>query len=168
MTLYDYAVVSIIGLSFLLAAWRGVVGELLALGAWVAGFFAATNFAAPAGQVVAVGVEEPALKVLAGFVAVFVGVLILVALVRWFLRSLIKAAGLGVTDRMLGALFGLLRGVLVVLILTALAGMTTLTQQGWWLQATLAPPFETVVLALKPWMPIEMSKRIRFYPRSGA
>ncbi len=75
---------------------------------------------------------------------------------------MIRALGLGLSDRFLGLVFGLVRGVFIVLVLVAVGGMTTLPGQPWWAQAQLAPPLETAVLAARDWMPDDVAKRIKF------
>lgn len=162
MTVFDYAVLGAVALSLLLGVWRGVVSEILALVAWVAAFVSARTWAAPAGELVALGVTEPAWRQVTGFLAVFVAVLILFALARWLLSLLLKAVGLAPLDRVLGAVFGIARGVLVVWVIVLLAGLTALPQQQWWRLALLAPPLETAVLAAKPWLPPDLAKRIRY------
>ncbi|MEW6164494.1 MAG: CvpA family protein [Pseudomonadota bacterium] len=162
MTVFDYGVLGAVGLSLLVGLWRGVVSEILALLAWVAAFMAARAWAMPAGDLVAAGVGEPAWRQVAGFLAIFVAVLILFALARWLLSLLLKAVGLAPLDRVLGALFGIARGVLVVWVVVLLAGLTALPRQQWWQQAVLAPPLETAVLAARPWLPPDLAKRIRY------
>jgi membrane protein required for colicin V production len=63
---------------------------------------------------------------------------------------------------MLGALFGLARGVLLLLALVMLAGLTPLPRQSWWRQALFAPPLETAVVALKPWLPAALAQRLQY------
>ena len=159
MTGFDYAVLAVLALSALLGLWRGIVGEVLALLAWVAGFLAARQWAEPVGRHFPV---EAGLNFALGFVAVLVGVLVIFALGRWLLRVLLKAVGLGLIDRVLGSVFGVLRGVLVVLLVVLLAGLTTLPRAPWWREAALAPPFETAAIACKPWLPTAMAARIHY------
>lgn len=162
MTPFDYAVAGVILLSLLFGLWRGVVSEILALLAWVAAFIAARTWAAPAGALVASGMAEPAWRQVAGFISVFVAVLIALALARWLLSMLLQAVGLRPLDRVLGAVFGVARGVLVVWFAVLLSGLTALPQQAWWRQAVLATPLETAVLAARPWLPQDLAKRIRY------
>jgi membrane protein required for colicin V production len=162
MTLFDYVVIAIIGASLLLGVWRGVVGELIALAAWVLAFFAARWLGPEIGETFFTGIGDVTLRLLAGYVAVFLGVLMLMALGRLAISGLIRALGLTLSDRMLGLLFGIARGLLIVLILVTLGGMTSLPRQEWWARAQLAPPLETVVLAARPWLPEEIARRIKF------
>lgn len=162
MTSFDYVALAILAISLLVGVTRGVVSEILALLAWVAAFIAARLWAVPAGNLLLAELSDPLWRQLSGFVAVFVAVLIVFALVRGVMNLLLKAVGLRPLDRMLGALFGIARGVLVLLVLVLLAGLTPLPQQQWWRQASLAPPLETVVLEARSWLPPELAKRIQY------
>jgi membrane protein required for colicin V production len=162
MTVFDYVVMGIVGLSLVFGLWRGVVGELIALVAWGLGLFAALQFGGKVGHLVFSGINDGSMRMLAGCVLVFVGVLVVMALVRLAMQHMVKALGLSVSDRLLGMVFGLVRGVLVCMILVGLGGMTAAPKQMWWQDATLSPPLETAVLAVKSWLPDDLAKRIRF------
>lgn len=162
MTLFDYCVLAVIALSLLLGIARGVVSEILALAAWVVAFLAARLWAQPVGERLLAELSDPVWRPLAGFVAVFVAVLVSFALLRRLIALLLKATGLRPLDRMLGALFGILRGAAILLVLVVLAGLTPLPQQPWWRQAMFAAPLETEVLMVKPWLPPELAKRIHY------
>lgn len=162
MTIFDYAVFGILGASCLLGLWRGLISEVLALAAWIAAFIAARTWGGEAATYFEGVVAEPALRYAAGFVAVLLFVLVTFAVARLVLSLVLKAAGLAMVDRLLGAGFGVLRGLLIVLVGVLLAGMTALPKSQWWRNAWLAPPFETAVIALKPWLPVEVAKRIHY------
>ncbi len=162
MTVFDYVVIGIVGLSLLFGLWRGVVGEVIALMAWALAIFAAVEFGTQVGLAVFAGIADPAVRTLAGCVLIFVGVLVAMSLVRMAVRSMVKALGLSVSDRLLGMVFGLVRGVLVSMVLVGLGGMTSAPKQAWWREATLAPPLETAVMVARSWLPDDLAKRIRF------
>ncbi len=161
MTAFDYGVIAILLASLALGLWRGLIGEVLALLAWVLAGLAAWQLGPEVGALIT-AIADPGLRVLAGYAAVFVGVLIVLALVRLAVRGLLKALGLTAVDRVLGVVFGVARGLLIVLILVAIGGMTSLPKEIWWRNAILSQPLETAVLASKPWLPPEAAKRIRF------
>lgn len=162
MTAFDYAVLAVMAASLLLGLWRGVVSEILALLAWVVAFVAARMLAADVAPVFGGLVPDGALRYVAGFATVFVAVLVVFSIGRLVVRLLLKAVGLGWADRALGAVFGISRGVLIALIAVLLGGLTPLPKESWWREAMLAPPLETAIIAAKPWLPAEVSKRIRF------
>ena len=161
MTVFDYVVLFVVAVSLIIGMWRGVVGEIIALVAWVLAFFAARWW----GSLVAEGftsIADPALRLVAGWVTIFVAVLVVMALLRLAVRSLLKALGMTLTDRLLGIIFGAARGLVIVLVLVAVGGMTSLPKEKWWSEAYFSAPLETAVLASKPWLPSEVTKRIRF------
>ena len=162
MTYFHYVVITILLASVLLGAWRGMVGEIIALTAWVLGFLAAKWWGAEVARAFLSSIVDPALRLVAAWVVVFILVLVLMALLRLAVRGLLKALGLSLSDRLLGVLFGTARGLAIVLALVVVGGMTSLPKEKWWAEAFFAEPLETAVLAGKPWLPPDISKRIRF------
>lgn len=161
MTLIDVVVLVIVGLSALFGIFRGLVREVLALAAWVGAFLAANVFAPEAARLLPAGMAAE-LRLLAGFVAVFLLVLVAVSLLAVLASKLVKSAGLGAEDRVLGGVFGLVRGGLIVMILVLLAGLTSLPRQPVWRNALLTGPMVVVAVQIKSWLPAELAERIRF------
>lgn len=153
---------AVLGISVLLGLWRGVISEVLALVGWVLAFLAARAGAAGGAAMFASIIVDPALRLAASMATIFIVVLLIVALVRFFLQKAVQAVGLGFLDRLMGAVFGILRGGLVILILVAAGGLTPLPKQEWWRNAILAPMLETAVVAVKPYLPADLAKRIDF------
>ena len=162
MTVFDYAVLAVIVLSVLLGFWRGVVSEVLVLAAWVLAIVLGKLFASRLAPELARWIADPALRYLVAFAAIVIVVLLLASVIRLLVSGLLRAVGLGLIDRFLGAMFGLARGVLGVLILVAAGGLTAFPKQEWWRDAVFAPPLETAVVAMKPWLPHEWSSKIRY------
>ncbi|QKS28632.1 MAG: Colicin V production protein [Accumulibacter sp.] len=161
MTVFDYLVLIIVAASLLLGLWRGIVGEIIALVAWIVAFLAARWWGAEAARLF-VAIEDPTLRLVAGWIAVGLAVLVGMALLRLAVRGLIKALGMTLSDRLLGVIFGVARGLVIVMILVAVGGMTALPKERWWSEAYFSAPLETAVLASKPWLPSDVAKRIRF------
>lgn len=162
MTVFDYVFLGILALSAAVGMWRGLVSEVMAVMAWVLALFAAWRYNEQAAGVFAGLIAEPLWRQVAGGALVVLGVLILTALVRYLLRQLLHAAGLGATDRFFGALFGIARGLLVALVVVLIGGLAGLSREPWWTQALFSPPLETAVLAAKPWLPEVVADKIRF------
>ena len=162
MTLFDYAVLAILLVSMMLGAWRGVVSEIIALAAWVLAFFTARWMGVGFAQLLPADIADPAIRLVIAWVLIFVVILLAMALVRLLVRRLLKALGLTLSDRMLGVLFGMVRGTVIVLILVAFGGALTLTKERWWSEAFFSAPLETAVLACKPWLPPEVAEWIQF------
>lgn len=162
MTALDFAVLAIVALSTLFAFVRGVVRELLAIVSWIAGVVAALAFGDEVAAILPGMEGSPAARQVVAFALIFVGVLVLGALVAFLLSKLVHAVGLGFVDRFLGAVFGLARGVLVVLILVLVAGLTTLPRHEWWQNATLGPPLTAAALSLRQWLPPAWAERLDY------
>jgi membrane protein required for colicin V production len=162
VTVFDYVVLGIVGVSLLLSLIRGFFREFLGLASWVVAALAAQHYAAVVALQLPSTIPTAGLRMAAGFVIVFLGILLIASLLAIALAELFKQAGLGWLDRGLGALFGLARGLLIVCILVLLGGMTTLPQDARWRNAMFSAPLEAMVVASLPWLPPELSKHIKF------
>ncbi len=162
MTSFDYVVMTVLAASVLLGVWRGVVGEIIALVAWGLAFFSAKWWGDEVASYFFSSISDPVMRTVAAWVAVFVVVLVLMALLRLAVRGLLNALGLTLSDRLLGLVFGAVRGLVIIMALVAVGGMTSVSKEKWWSEAYFSAPLETAVLAGRPWLPPEISKRIRF------
>lgn len=166
MNAFDWTITALVGMSMLFAFSRGVIRELIALVAWVLGFIIAVALTPLLGGMLPEIGDNPVLRYLLAFVVVFIGCLVLGALIAWPLASVIRKAGLGFVDRFLGAIFGAVRGLVLVMAFVLVAGLTTLPRLNWWQNAALAPPLAAAALSLKPWLPPEWAERLD-YSRDG-
>ncbi|PKO52088.1 MAG: colicin V production protein [Betaproteobacteria bacterium HGW-Betaproteobacteria-2] len=162
MTGFDYAVLAIVGVSVLLSIMRGFVREVLALISWVVAFIVARLYALELVPLLPEAIPNEELKMLAAFLIVFLTTLLLCSLLAIALSHIFKKVGLGWIDRGLGAVFGVLRGVLVVCILVLLAGFTGLPRDPMWRNAMFAAPLEAVVLAQLSWLPADIAKHVKY------
>ena len=162
MTGFDYAVLAIVGISVLLSIIHGFVRELLALASWIVAFLAAQNYAADFAPLLPAAITSGSGRLLVAFLAVFLVVLLAMTLAANLLSRLFRAAGLGLADRALGAVFGLLRGFAIVMVVVLLAGLTALPRQPMWREAMLSAPLETLANAVKGWLPYDLSKHINY------
>ncbi|MGQ0511443.1 MAG: CvpA family protein [Betaproteobacteria bacterium] len=162
MTWLDYAVTGVLAVSVVLGAWRGLVREIISLAGWVVAFLAANLFAGPLSVHVPDAVPTPELRVLAAFAAVFVAALFLATLMAVVLSKLVRAVGLGGVDRSLGALFGVARAAILVLVLALGCGFTSLPRQPAWRDSVSGPWLAAAALALKPWLPQTFAERLRY------
>lgn len=161
MTWFDYGVFAIVGLSVLLAALRGVVREIAALAGWAAALILSGLFAQQLAQWLPAALS-PMTRVVIAYLVIFLGMLLLSGLAGVLLAKLFRVAGLGFTDRAVGALFGFVRGALIVFVAAMLAGLTGLPREPFWREAALSGPIETAVLAVRPALPKDLAQRIRY------
>ena len=156
----DYAILAVIGLSMLLSLWRGFVREAISIVTWVAAFFLAFNFSDQAVALLAQWTslpETPSVRQIIGFATVFVGTLFAGGLVNLLVGQLVDGSGLGPTDRMIGSLFGLARGVAIVALLVMLGARTALVRDPWWQQSVLLPHFQPLAEMLHGWLPPDVA-----------
>jgi len=162
MTWLDYAVIGVFAVSLVAGAWRGLVREVLSILGWVIAFLAANLFAGPLGPAMPAAIPNPELRIAAAYVAVFVASLMVTALAGLLVSRLVKAAGLGGVDRMLGAVFGAARGLLIVLAGALLAGLSSVPQKAFWRDSASAPFLTQAAKALKPLLPQTLAERLRY------
>ncbi len=160
MTAFDYAVVIVILLSAGLGIWRGFIYEIFALGAWITAIVSAVVF----GQKVAIWMTfniDEWLKLVAAYALVFIAVFITVSVTGYVFTKIVRAVGLSPVDRGLGAMFGIVRGVLIVTVLVFLAGFSGLRQSDWWQQSASAKPFEVMASILRHRLPDSVTKHFK-------
>ena len=162
MTIFDYAVLAILVLSVLLSVVRGVVRELLSLAGWVVAFMVANSFAAGFAPMLPSVISGEWLRMLLAFAALFLSALLAMGLITMLTSAVVKSVGLGFADRFFGSLFGLVRGLLVVLLMVLAAGLTELPREPFWRKALLSKQLETAAMMVAPWLPQDLSKRINY------
>ncbi len=162
MTAFDYVVVTIVVASVVVSLFRGLVREIVSLVTWLAAFVIANRYGSDLAALLPDVVPAGTIRLVAGFAILFVGTMLLGSLVNLAIAPIIRAAGLRVVDRGLGGLFGFGRGMLVVMTLTILAGLTDLPRQPVWRDALLSGVAEDTVRLVKPWLPDDWAARVNF------
>jgi membrane protein required for colicin V production len=158
LTAVDWILLAVLGLSMLMGLWRGLVQEVLSLAGWVAAFFVAQIYAPQAAAWLPMEGSSQMLRYAAGFVAVFIAVLIATVLVSFVIKKLASAVGLGPLDRLLGSVFGLLRGLVILLAVTVVVGMTPMRESDAWQHAQGAQWLQQFLHVLKPVLPADFGK----------
>ncbi len=161
MTIFDYLVLFILIASIVISTLRGLVKEILSLVSWVVAFVVANMFGAQLAPMLTV-IPGEMVRLIAAFVLLFIGVRLLMGLLMMAVDALIKASGLSLADRGLGGLFGLARGIVIVLAGVIVAGMTELPKQDFWTQAMFSPMAETGVRTVKPFLPASLSQHVNY------
>jgi membrane protein required for colicin V production len=158
MAALDWFFAVVLCVSLLLGVWRGLVFEMLSLAAWVAAFFVAQWFAADVAQWLPMtGAAEP-LRYAAGFLLTFMVAAFAGGLVALFVKKLVTVVGLAPVDRVLGSVFGLVRGLVLLLALAVVVAMTPLKNSVWWNESVGAGFLSVALKGLKPLVPQEFGK----------
>ena len=114
MNFFDYALIAIVGMSMVLSLWRGFVREIISLIGLLAAFVVASHTSAVTGDFLGQWMPKGTVSDIAGFVLVFVIVMVVVGLIGAIVRKLVDVAQLSATDRTLGMIFGFVRGLLLI------------------------------------------------------
>lgn len=162
MSYLDLSLLVVLLLSALIGLWRGLVVEVWSLVAWLVAFVLTFSLGDSAAALLASRIETPALRLVLGYVAVFIATLLIGAIVLWLLRRLIASTGLTGTDRMLGLLFGLVRGAAVNVLLLLLVGLTTLPREPAWQSSQLVRLFLPGAEWLRAQLPPALAGKIQF------
>ena len=162
MTVIDIIVLVIVGVSIAFGVWRGLVREVLALVAWAGAFLLANLLAPDAAKLLPQGMASEEIRLLVSFVVVFIVALVGLSVAALLASKVVKVVGLGAADRVVGGVFGLARGLLLVMILVLLAGLTSLPRQSTWREAVLRGALEACAEYIKTWLPSDLARRIKY------
>ncbi len=158
----DYFILAIIAVSALLSLWRGFIKEALSLASWVAALWVAMLFFDDLGRYLAQWIDAASVRSAVAFVILFVGTVIVGGIVNHLVGKLVEKSGLSATDRALGVLFGVARGVVIVSVLVMLAGLTPVPSDAWWSESLLLGRFQEMAMWLRSFLPAGIAEKIQF------
>jgi len=142
----DLSIISIIALSSLFSLKRGFVKEALSLVTWIAAFIIARTFN-PNLQTLLVDLIDPVVfRAIAAFAILFIGTLVVGAVINNLIALLVKITGLSTTDRLLGVVFGVARGLIIVLVVIAVLRVTPFAEDMWWKQSVMITKLQVLEL----------------------
>jgi len=153
MATLDWIFLAVLGASFLLGAWRGLVYEVLSVMSWIAAFVVAQWLAPDAAALLPVERAPEAGRYAVGFVVVFIAVVFAGGLLAWLTKKLVQAVGLRPVDRTLGAAFGLIRGAVLLLAVAVVINMSPARRAVWWTESKGAEVSMSALKGLKPALP---------------
>jgi len=162
VTIFDYLVLFVLIASVVISTLRGMVKEILSLLGWIVAFVVANAYSAQLAPLLPEVIPGATARLIVAFIALFLGVRILMGLLSMAIGALVEATGLSLADRGLGGLFGLARGIVIVLAGVILCGMTDIPKQAFWQQALLSPMAETGARTVKPFLPAAMAQHVNF------
>lgn len=162
MTWVDIAILAIIVISAIVSLLRGFVREALSLATWVLAFVVSFTFSSPLAVYFASWISVPSLQLAAAFAVLFLVTLALGAWINYLVYKIVEKTGLSGTDRIIGVAFGAARGVLVVVVLVLLAGLTPLPADPWWHQSRLLGSFVSMAVWVRAYLPADIAANVVF------
>lgn len=160
MAVLDWVLLGVLVASAFLGAWRGLVYEVLSLLGWVFALLAAQWLAPAVAAALPMGDMPLMARYAAGFVLVFVAALFLAGMVAWLIKKAVEKVGLRPIDRVLGWLFGLVRGVLVLLLVAVLMRWTPWHDDPLWTQSVGAGWLDDTINQLRPLVPPSLARHL--------
>ena len=153
MAAIDWILVAVLAASMLLGAWRGLVYEVLSVIGWIAAFVLAQWFAPDVAEKLPMQNSGETLRYAAAFVLVFIVSVFVAGLISALMKKIISVVGLRPVDRILGATFGLFRGLILLLAFSVVVHTTALQESDWWLESQGGPMLMNLLKGLRPMLP---------------
>ena len=158
----DFVLLGIIGISMLLSLWRGFVKEAVSLASWIAALWVAMLFFHDLSTWLGRWIDTPSIRDVLGFGILFIATVLIGGMIGYLAGQLVSKTGLSATDRALGMVFGIARGIVIVAVMVMLAGLTTLPQDPWWRESLLLAHFQDVAIWLRGFLPDDVAGNIHF------
>ena len=158
MNTADIAIAVIITISVLIGLVRGFVVEVLSLAVWAAAVFLAMVLGDDVAGLFEESISLPSARYALGYLSVFIGVLVVGAVLVYLMRKIVQGTGLSGTDRMLGMVFGLARGAVIVVVLAMFLGLTPIARDPWWRESRALPVFGQLASWMATWLPEPVAK----------
>ena len=141
----------------LLGIIRSLIREILGLIAWVVSFWLGWKYGTSVGDYLVVWVKSEQISNYLGLGLVFLASLFALTIVSKVLHSQFRVSGLTVMNRLLGAVFGLARGLVFATLLLFVAQLTPAMDTKWYRKSELVPYLNPILLIFektiqqKPW-----------------
>ena len=158
----DVVILALIALSAILSLFRGFVKEAVALVTWLVALWVAMAFYEDLAAILSQWISLPSAQRITAFAVLFICVLLLGAIVNFLASKLVNKTGLTGTDKLLGIVFGVARGGVIVAILVLLAGLTPLPQDPWWQESQLLGYFQELAMWMRSYLPNEIADNITY------
>lgn len=162
----DIAIVVIIVLSVITGLFRGFVKECIALCVWIFAFWFAFNYGSILDPWVVPHVKDNTMKTIVEFILVLVASLILGGIINAIIGFLMRCSGLSGPDRVLGMVFGFIRGAFMVAILMLGVQLTGMPYEQYRQQSTLYARFDPLVTWMSGYVP-EFIKHVKAIDKPG-
>lgn len=158
----DYTIIGLILISSIIGLFRGIIREAFSLFSWVFASWVALTFSRDFSSFLDNLISIPSARIAIAFAILFIGTLILGAIIMFLLGELVKKTGLTGSDRFAGMIFGIGRGLVVVAMIVMLAGLTPLPEDSWWKESVLIPPFQALAVWLRDHIPSGLAGYVNY------
>lgn len=156
----DYSIAALVGISVFMGIWRGFVREAMSLITWVSAIAIGVIYCEPVSEHFN-RISMVGLRYLLAFVLLVLSVLIIGGILSHLITRLIRFTGFGVTDRIIGTLFGFARGAVVVAVAIMITSPTPFSKDPLWVESHLIPRFAPLSDWIQARIPEDMIKKLQ-------
>lgn len=157
----DLLIIAILLLSTVFSIMRGFAKDAISLAAWILAFIIAISLGDKFALILPQSIEEPRIRLGISVAVLFITTLIIGIIANFLLAGFVNMAKLGNLDRSLGALFGFVRGVVIVCLLVVLGAFIDLDETSWWQRSALLPYVESLIGYMAPVLPDSLTRFIK-------
>ena len=162
MTVLDFIIIGIIAVSSLVSVVRGFLKEAFSLAAWVVAGIAAFMLSPRLALLVPDAIDSQTMRLGIAAVTIFIVTLLAGGMINFVIHKAAAKVGLSGTDRLLGVVFGVLRGIVIVVILIMLAGLTPIPSESWWQASVLIEYFVSVAEWMQSILPDDLARYLSY------
>ncbi|MCX8513992.1 MAG: hypothetical protein RL017_152 [Pseudomonadota bacterium] len=155
---YDIVFLVIIAISTILALFRGAISEILSISVWLLAFLAMQRYGIYIDKYLPGSITNLLIRSFLNFLIFFILLAILFAILKKILAKIITTIGIGGLDYLLGALFGIFRGILICSILIVIMQMFKIDSTNSWQKSKFAPILTPTVKWIIQAMPKSFDK----------
>jgi len=159
MVWVDIVIVGIILISTLISLFRGFVKESISLATWILAGILAVRYMDVLAVLLENSIESVTIRMAAAFAVLFIVTLIIGAIINYIISQMVNKTGLGGTDKALGMVFGMGRGVLIIVMLLLLAGLTPMPDEVWWKESLLIEHFSSISVWVREFLPQDLASK---------
>ena len=157
----DIALLAVFAFSALVGLWRGFVFEIVSLLGWLVAFVLASALGPLLAKVLPMGEgRDDQLRLWVSYVLVFVLVLVTCTLLARLLRALISATPLSFVDHLLGGIFGMVRGAVILVAVGMVVALSPYADSTAWKNSHGSAWVGLALEGLKPILPQPLSVHI--------
>ena len=158
----DYVILAILAVSAAISVLRGFLREAISLFGWILAFWLALTFADDVSGLVKNSISQPSMRHAVAFFIVIIATLVITAIVMYLVRMIVDKTEITGTDRALGIVFGIGRGIVIVAILVLFAGLTALPKDPGWRQSIFLPHFQVLAVEIRSVLPSEVATLFKY------
>ncbi len=160
VNIFDIGIVVIILITALIGFMRGIVWMTVFIATWVAAIYFAIKYKEQLATALPIKLGSEVAQTGLAALLIFLGILIVGAILNAICHKIINSVGLGSFDRILGTGLGIILGAFATTLLTMLLGLTELPDQKAWGESKFIPKFQEAAIWLKAKIPEDLNKYI--------